>query len=83
MRPVALGQPLNDQDFIRWALASLREIETASYEDSAEVADAFTVTGTLTQTYDLNVTTPTAANIAAVLATFLTDLKKRGTNKTG
>jgi hypothetical protein len=81
MRPVSLGQPLGNDDFEKWALESLREIERASYEDIAEVADAYSITGTLTETRDLNVTAPTAANLAAVLGTLLTDLKRRGTNK--
>ncbi|MFA5951553.1 MAG: hypothetical protein WC807_14840 [Hyphomicrobium sp.] len=81
MRVLFLGQPLNNDDFARWALEAFREIERASYEDIAEVADAYTVTGTLTETRSLDVDTPTAANIAAVLGTLLTDLKKRGVNK--
>lgn len=81
MRPLSLGQPLNDDDFAKWALAAFREIEIASYEDIAEVADAYTVTGTLIETRAIDVDTPTAANIAAVLGTLITDLKKRGVNK--
>lgn len=62
---------------------ALREIERASYEEMAEVADAFTVNGSFTETRELNVTSPSAANIAAVLATFLDDLKKRGAVRDG
>lgn len=81
MRAVSLGQPLNDDDFSKWALEAFREIERASYEDIAEVADAFTVSGTFTKTRTLNVTAPTTANIAAVLGTLIDDIKRRGTNK--
>lgn len=81
MRAISLGQPLNDNDFAKWALEALREIERASYEDIAEIADSYNVTGTLTETRDLDVDTPTAANIAAVLGTLIADLKKRGVNK--
>lgn len=81
MRSVFLGQPLNDNDFAKWALEAFREIERASYEDIAEIADSYSITGTLTETRDINVTAPTAANLAAVLGTLITDLKKRGVNK--
>lgn len=82
MRRLTLGQPISSADFARWATEALREIERASYEEAVEVADAFTITGTLTETRDLDVSTPTAQNIADVLATFINDLKKRGTNRT-
>lgn len=83
MRPVSLGQPLNNNDFNQWALEALREIERASYEDIAEVADAYTISDGIPETRTLNVTSPTTANLAAVLGTLLNDLKKRGTNKAG
>lgn len=80
MRPLSLGSPIKDGD-LRWIMDALREIERASYEDIAEVADAFAVTGSLTETRTLDVGSPTAANIAAVLGTLLADLKRRGTKK--
>lgn len=80
MRPVSLGSPLKDGD-LHWMMRALREIENASYEDTSEVADAFTISGTLTETRTLDVDSPTASNIAAVLATFIADLKRRGTKK--
>lgn len=80
MTPVSLGYPLTDspEAFMEWVKTAMRTIEEASYEDIAEVADGYTITGTLTETRDINVTTPTAANVAAVLATLITDLKRRG-----
>lgn len=80
MRPVNFGQPLQGA-FEQWAMEAFREIERASYEDIAEVADDYVITGTLTETRDLNVTTPTVANLAAVLGTLLRDLKKRGATR--
>lgn len=63
---------------MQWVRDALHEIERASYEDIAEVADGYTITGTFTETRNLNVATPTAANIAAVLGTLITDIKRRG-----
>lgn len=82
MKQLFLGTPYGPADFERWVTAALREIETASYDDVQTVADAFTITGTLTETRTIDVSTPTAANCAAVIATFLSDLKKRGAKRT-
>jgi hypothetical protein len=84
MRPVSLG-PLppgagTDQK-LDWIIRSLREIENASAEDAIAVADSYSANSTFTITRQLNVTSPTAANIAAVLASFLGDLRKRGVKK--
>lgn len=80
MRPVNLGQPLPGS-FEAWAIEAFREIERASYEDMADVADGFKITGTLTETRELNVSSPTTANLAAVLGTLLSDLRKRGAKR--
>lgn len=59
--------------------AALQALELASAEvDLTDISNAFTVSGTYTQTRTLNVTTPTLANIAAVLATFIDDCKRGG-----
>lgn len=84
MRPVSFG-PLPpaataDQK-LDWIIRSLREIENASAEDAIAVADSFGANATFTPTRQLNVTSPTAANIAAVLASFFADLRKRGVKK--
>lgn len=61
------------------ARAAVQAIELASAEvDLTDISNAFTVSGTYTQTRTLNVTTPTLANIAAVLATFIDDCKRGG-----
>lgn len=82
MRAVNLGQAVggDQQSFNQWVQQAFREIETASYEEIAEVADAFTISGTFTETRTLNVSAPTTANIVAVLATFINDFKKRSTH---
>lgn len=62
---------------------AIREIELASAEvDLLDIANAFTVNGTFTETRELNVTAPSAANIAAVLATFFADCKRGGQHRT-
>lgn len=84
MTPVSLGGPLNDtpEALQEWIVVALRMIEEASYEDISEVADGYSITGSLTETRVLNVTTPTATNIANVLATFLRDVHRRGQKRT-
>jgi hypothetical protein len=77
MIEVSLGAPADPND-VRWVIASLREIERASRIGGDTIADGFTIVGTLTETRTLDVDTPTVANIAAVLATLLTDMKRRG-----
>ena len=75
MRPVTIN-PHN-------TISALQEIMNASHEnDLVEIAKNFTVTGTYVPTFVLNLSAPTAANIAAVLATILTTLQKGGLNRT-
>lgn len=50
--------------------------------DLVDIAQAFSITGNFTETRVLNVTSPTTANIAAVLATFLRDCQRGGQNRT-
>ena len=88
MRPVSLG-PLpraagTDQKLdwiIRSLRESLREIENASAEDAIAVADSYGANSTYPTTRQLNVTAPTASNIAAVFSGFFADLRKRGVKK--
>lgn len=76
MRPVTL-----DINNVR---AALLELERASHEaDTTEIAQNFTVDDpAFTPEYEVNTTTPTAANVAAVLATLITVLTKGGLNRT-
>jgi hypothetical protein len=58
------------------------QIFQASAEaDIVDIGAEYTVNGAFTETRELNVTAPTAANIAAVLATLLADLKNGGAKK--
>jgi len=46
-------------------IRSLRETENASVEDAIAVADSYSANSTFTPTRQVNVTSPTASNIAA------------------
>ena len=89
MRPVSFG-PLppaaSTEQKLGWIIRSLREctlreVENAGAEDAIAVADSDSVNSVFTTTRQLNVTSPTAANIAAVLVSFFADLRKRGVKK--
>jgi len=59
------------------------QIFRASQEaDVVDIGQAFTISGSFTPTRTLNVTSPTLANIAAVLATLISDLQRGGSTKT-
>jgi hypothetical protein len=66
-------------------LASLaqkvQELCNASQEVTEEVTDAFTIVGTFTPTRTLNMSTATLADLRNVVATFLSDMQKRGTQR--
>lgn len=55
----------------------VKELCNASQQVTEEVADAFTI-GAFTPTRTLNPATATATDVANVLATFISDMKKRG-----
>lgn len=80
MRPLYLGQMHGIPQEIQNVF---NEIEKASKEaDVIEIGQGFTFNGSFTETRELNVTSPSAANIAAVLATLISDLQRGGANKT-
>lgn len=86
MRPVSFGNPpvniMTADPGPRFLFNALREIEKASLEgDTGTVADGFTVSN-FTETRSLDASTATASDVANVLATFLNDLKKRGSKRT-
>jgi hypothetical protein len=86
MRRVSFGSPpiniLRAEPADRFVLEALREIEKASAEaDVGQVADAFTLSN-FTATRTLDAATATASDVANVLATFISDLQKRGTKRT-
>ena len=63
--------------------SALNEVFRASQEnDTVDIAQAFTISGSYTPTRTLNVASPTVANVAAVLATLIDDLRRGGSAKT-
>ena len=61
---------------------ALKEIELASAEfNILDIASAFTITGSYTDTRTLNVGVSTLAETQAFLATFIEDLKRGGENR--
>jgi hypothetical protein len=85
MRPVSFGplppnaSPEETQD---WIVRSLREVENASVENPIAVFDSYSSNSTFTTTRQVNVTAPSLANLATVLASLIADMRKRGTKKT-
>jgi hypothetical protein len=73
----------NTQQQLRWILSALRAIEQASYDsDLTTIFQNYSVTGAFTATRSLDATTPTLANVVAVLATIIQDCQKGGANRT-
>lgn len=65
------------------AQSAIKAIIQASAEvDTTDIFAPYSITGTFTETRILNVTTPTLANIAAVLATIITDCQRGGSTRT-
>ena len=80
MRPISLGQPIrtgDDRLFKQWVIDCLAEIERASYDDIAAVANDFTVSNH-TKPRTLDASTGTLTDVKNVLCTFIEDLKNRG-----
>ena len=74
MRPVT-ANPQN-------TATSIAELCQASREnDICDLAQNFTMTGTLTSTTNLNLSSPTVANVAAVLGTLLEIMQKGGVHR--
>jgi hypothetical protein len=58
------------------------ELESASHDgDVVDIGQAFTINGSFTETTVLNVSAPTTANIAAVLATLILYLQRGGATR--
>jgi hypothetical protein len=62
-----------------WIIRAVREFENASAEDPG--ADSHSANATVAATRQVDVTSPTAANLGAVLASLFADLRKRGGKK--
>lgn len=83
MRRLILGSPLPIKNgFEQWVKDALQQIEQATAEDIEAVISEFSVTGTLTELRTFNAGTATATDLRNVLATMISDIKKRGQKKT-
>jgi hypothetical protein len=83
MRPIILGQPTalrDDKAFRTWVMECMNEIERASYDDVAVVANDFTVTNH-TKTRTLDASTAVLADVINVLCTFIEDIQNRGAKR--
>ncbi len=86
MRPISLppAPPSTDAETRwQWIAACLQEIERASQEDIAQILDSYSANATPSATRNVDVVSPTAANLAALLATLIADFQARGVNRTG
>lgn len=77
MRPLWFGDLQTQDDIVR----ALRQIEEASNDDINTVADGYTLTGTLTDSRTIHVTTGTLAELLQFVGTLISDLKKRGAKR--
>lgn len=75
-QPPMTGVPANIQALFNLIFKASRDA------DVVDIAQSYTITGTFTETRTLNVSAPTTANIAAVLATLLLDFQRGGPNRT-
>jgi hypothetical protein len=74
MRPVTVD-PRNPE-------AAIRALADATQEnDIVDLAQSFSINGTVTPTTTLNVTAPTIANIANFLATFIEAMQRGNLNR--
>jgi hypothetical protein len=80
MRPVTLNLAAIKDPAV---VAALREIMMSSnLNDIVKIASNYTITGTLTITRTLNVSTATQTQIANFIGTLILDLQKGGANRT-
>lgn len=82
MRKLYLGEPSDAKD-TPWLIHAVKQIEGATFEDVEAIIDDFTITGALTETRTLNVSTATLADLVAFVGTLITDIQKRGQHRTG
>lgn len=80
MREVSLGSPAGPND-MRFVYQALSEFSRASFEGLPAVIRDYGHTGTLVETRTIDLDTPSAANVAAVLATLIRDLQSRGASR--
>jgi hypothetical protein len=75
-----LGKQGMNEGIETFVQRSFRTLEEASNEDAMVIADSYTVSN-FTDTRSLNAGTATLAQLAAFVATFISDLQKRSINR--
>lgn len=82
MRPVILGRPAQKEAeaWRKWADECFAEIERASQDDIAAIAQDFTVTNH-TPTRSLDAGTAALGDLVDFVCTFIEDLQKRGSKR--
>lgn len=79
MKQLSFGSPgAGQQAFQQWAQQAFQTIEQATSEDVEATLSEFSYTGTLTEARTFNAGTATVTEIRNVLATMISDIKKRG-----
>jgi hypothetical protein len=63
---------------VEWCITSLITIASASRQEGSTLADPYTITPPATPLRILNAPAATLPQVAGVLATFLSDMQKRG-----
>lgn len=84
MKPVTLG-PLgigSVEQRLKSIEAALQVIASATQEEPIRVFDSYSSDSAATVTRQVLIGAPTTANVAAVLATLIADMQKRGVNRT-
>ena len=84
MRPITLPATIAapSNDFERWMMLCLQEIERASLEDPTQVFDSYGNNTIPTVNRTLNTTAPSLSNVTQVLGTLIEDMRARGVNRT-
>ena len=83
MRPLYLPPPpAANSPFEQWVINVVTEIATASQDDTREIYDSYSSNSVPTANRILNVSAPSLANLAQVLATLIEDHRAGGVNVT-
>jgi len=79
-----IGQPNPNaglEERVRWLENIVQELLVVSQDDPATIADEYQVDGLVTPVRTLNVLTATTDDVKNVVATWLSDWRRRGTSR--
>ncbi len=84
MRKLALGQPPTNaslEDRVKWIERAIQKISQASHDiDVFDIADKFVITN-LTEDRTIDVNSTSLAELADIVGTLISDMKKRGAKR--